>query len=106
MTKAQKDLETIIYNATNNWDEPLDEVHDIPQISNAIIAAGWQERQPIQVTAEMADRAQDAHHEYLFGNDDPLTERDKAITRQAWKVALEAALNSIDQVSRKGGGNG
>lgn len=26
---------------TDRWDEPLDEVHDIPQIVDAILASGW-----------------------------------------------------------------
>lgn len=43
------------------------------------------------VTDERADAAQIAFHEFVFGPDEPLTARDIGITRQAWKVALEAA---------------
>ena len=35
------DLARVIAGVTDLWDEPLDEVHDIPQIVNAILAAGW-----------------------------------------------------------------
>lgn len=35
-------LTKIIRSVTDRWDEPLDEVHDVPQIVNAILAADWQ----------------------------------------------------------------
>jgi hypothetical protein len=35
-------LAQTIATVTDSWDEPLDGVHDIPQIVNAILAAGWQ----------------------------------------------------------------
>jgi hypothetical protein len=38
---AKADLMQIIRTVTDQWDEPLDEVHDVPQIANAIISAGW-----------------------------------------------------------------
>jgi hypothetical protein len=34
-------LARTIAEVTDQWDEPLDEVHDIPQIVNAVLAAGW-----------------------------------------------------------------
>lgn len=34
-------LTAIVRSVTDTWDEPLDEVHDIPPIVNAILAAGW-----------------------------------------------------------------
>ncbi|WP_437582713.1 hypothetical protein ACSAGD_10630 [Paramicrobacterium sp. CJ85] len=43
------------------------------------------------VTDAEADAAQTAFHEYVIGADEPLTERDLSMGRQAWKVALEAA---------------
>lgn len=36
-----ENLAQTIKAVTDLWDEPLDEVHDIPQIVNAILAAGW-----------------------------------------------------------------
>jgi hypothetical protein len=39
--KDASDLARVIAGTTDLWDEPLDEVHDIPQIVNAILAAGW-----------------------------------------------------------------
>jgi hypothetical protein len=40
----------------------------------------------------MIEAAQDAFNEFVWGDEFPLTRRDKGITRQAWKCALEAAL--------------
>jgi len=34
-------LAGVIQSVTDNWDEPLDEVHDVPQIVNAILASDW-----------------------------------------------------------------
>ena len=46
-----------------------------------------------RVTDEQIEAAQDAFHEFIFGFEGPLTRRDKSITRQGWRVALEAARN-------------
>ena len=35
------DLTKAIKSVTDLWDEPLDDVHDLPQIVNAILAAGY-----------------------------------------------------------------
>ena len=35
------DLTKVIKSVTDLWDEPLDDVHDLPQIVNAILAAGY-----------------------------------------------------------------
>lgn len=35
------ELTKIIQAVTDRWEEPLDEVHDIPQIVNAILASDW-----------------------------------------------------------------
>jgi hypothetical protein len=35
------DLTAVIRSVTDTWDEPLDEVHDVRQIVNAVIAAGY-----------------------------------------------------------------
>lgn len=45
-----------------------------------------------EVTPEMADAAAIAFHEFVWGFDDPLTKRDLGVSRQAWIVAIEAAL--------------
>jgi hypothetical protein len=51
--------------------------------------------QPMGVTDEQVDAAQDAFHEFTWGpGEAPLTRREKGITRQAWRVALEAARNA------------
>ena len=43
-----------------------------------------------------ATRAQIAFHEFVFGPDvAPPTRRDLGILRQAWKVAIEAALDVV-----------
>jgi len=34
-------LAKVVQSVTDRWDEPLDEVHDIPQIVNAILASDW-----------------------------------------------------------------
>jgi hypothetical protein len=47
-----------------------------------------------RVTDEQIEAAQDAFHEFIFGFEGPLTRRDKSITRQGWRVALEAARNA------------
>lgn len=44
MTDHNQTLIAIIRSVTDGWDEPLDEVHDIPPIVNAILAAGWEPR--------------------------------------------------------------
>lgn len=41
MSENTSSLSAIIRTVTDQWDEPLDEVHDIPQIANAIIASDW-----------------------------------------------------------------
>lgn len=40
MSNKEK-LTATIRAVTDLWDEPLDEVHDIPKIVNAILADGW-----------------------------------------------------------------
>lgn len=47
---------------------------------------------PDDVTDAMIEAAQEAMHDFTMGPDFPLTDRDKGITRQAWRVALKAAL--------------
>lgn len=44
------------------------------------------------VTDDMADRAAQAFHEFTWGPEEPLTRRELAIVRQAWKHALTEAL--------------
>ena len=60
-TKESEALAHIIAGVTDLWDEPLDEVHDVPQIVNAILAAGW--APPVEfaqsvfpATAQMTER--------------------------------------------------
>jgi hypothetical protein len=43
------------------------------------------------ITDEAADAANQAWHDFVWGPDEPLSQRDLGITRQAWKVAIEAA---------------
>lgn len=50
----------------------------------------------MSITDEQADAAQIAFHEFVFGLDvAPPTRRDLGILRQAWKVAIEAALGEV-----------
>jgi len=42
---ARDDLAGVIGAVTDYWDEPLDEVHDIPAIVNAILAAGYRKQE-------------------------------------------------------------
>lgn len=37
-TVTAEQVTSEIYKVTSNWDEPLDDVHDIPQITNALLA--------------------------------------------------------------------
>lgn len=46
------------------------------------------------VTDEMADAANIALHEVLWGPEEPLTRRDLGIIRQPMKVAIAAALEA------------
>lgn len=49
---------------------------------------------PDAVSDAMADEAQKAFHEFAFGPDpDFLTPRRLGISRQAWKVAIAAAIS-------------
>ncbi len=45
----------------------------------------------VEIPDGVADRAQVAFHEFVFGQGAPLTARDLGVMRQAWKVALRAA---------------
>ena len=44
------------------------------------------------ITDEMADAANIALHEFMWGPEEPLTRRDLGIIRQSMKVAIAAAL--------------
>lgn len=46
MTAEEAELDRIISEVTDLWDEPLDEVHDVPKIRNAILAAGYRKLLP------------------------------------------------------------
>lgn len=46
------------------------------------------------ITDEMADAANIALHEFLWGPEEPLTRRDFGIIRQGMKVAIAAALEA------------
>lgn len=52
---------------------------------------------PNTIPDEVADAAQIEHYEFVFGQDAvPLTRRQLGISRQAWKCAIAAALDEID----------
>lgn len=51
--------------------------------------AGFRRQGPI--TDAMADAANQEWHDFVWGPEEPLSQRDLGITRQAWKAALEAA---------------
>lgn len=53
----REELTKTIAAVTDTWDEPLDEVHDLPPIVNAILAAGWTRRVLDDATVERAARA-------------------------------------------------
>lgn len=44
---------------------------------------------------EAVEAMQDAYHEFVFGPEEPLSSRDKGITKQAEKVSLLAALDVL-----------
>lgn len=46
------------------------------------------------------EAAQDAFHEFVLGPDEPLTKRDKGITRLAYRVAIHAALEAMAFAAR------
>lgn len=39
--KPKDRLAQVIQSVTDNWDEPLDDLHDVRPIVNAILADGW-----------------------------------------------------------------
>ena len=41
------------------------------------------------------EAAQDAFHEFTFGLEEPLTKREKGITRLAYRAAIHAALEAM-----------
>ena len=41
MSTDAEALTAVIRSVTDLWPEPLDEVHDIPPVVNAVLAAGW-----------------------------------------------------------------
>lgn len=49
MSDPKTDLTRTIAEVTDQWDEPLDYVHDITPIVNAILAAGWSQKQGTNV---------------------------------------------------------
>jgi len=48
------------------------------------------------ITDEMADAANIALHEFMWGPEEPLTRRDLGIIRQSMKVAIAAAFAQKD----------
>lgn len=79
---------------------PESQIQDAMQGYQAGYVAGAS-RQPSGVKSYLngdrddeVDAAQIAMHEYIFGPEEPLTERDKSITRQAWRAALEATRDT------------
>ena len=53
---AVEQAEQAIKTVTDRWDEPLDEVHDIPQITRALATAGLLRAEPVTVaTVEELD---------------------------------------------------
>lgn len=58
--------------------------------------AGYQARliTADDIPDDAADRAQIAFHEFTFGDDEPMTQRELGIARRAWKVAIAEALNT------------
>ena len=54
-------LAVLIRSTTDTWDEPLDEVHDVPQIVNAILGSEWLAARDRRVAAQtLRDAADDA----------------------------------------------
>lgn len=51
---ARADLTTTIRSVTDTWDEPLDEVHDIAPVVNAILAAQWSSPDDTNATRNQA----------------------------------------------------
>lgn len=45
----------------------------------------------VEITDSQITAAQNAYHEYCFGPEARLTDRQRGIDRQAWRVALQAA---------------
>lgn len=52
------ELSKTIAEVTDLWDEPLDEVHDLPQIVNAILASDWLAEHDRKVRAEALREAE------------------------------------------------
>lgn len=62
------------------------------QLASDLEEAGYALAPPI--SDEMADRANQALHEFMWGDEEPLSRRDLGIMRQSMKYALKTALEA------------
>jgi hypothetical protein len=52
---------------------------------------------PNSIPDEVADAAQIEMHEFVGFDEEPLTRRQLGIARQAWKCAIAAALDKLNE---------
>lgn len=50
---------------------------------------------PESIPDDAIEAAQDAFHEFVFWGEEPLSKRDKGITRLAYRAAIHAALEAM-----------
>lgn len=92
-------LDRVIREVTDEWPEPLDSVHDIPPLRNAILAAGFRQA-PTEVTDEMVARAAAALRQRAtwpsmhWPDVSGVNHRD--VSTALVRAALEAALGGTD----------
>ncbi|MBS0231768.1 MAG: hypothetical protein JSS52_11505 [Proteobacteria bacterium] len=72
-----------------DWDE-----NDIGILADAVLAAGFHRTVQGEPSDAQADAARIAFHEFCFGPNELLSERDLGIARLAWKAALRAAAET------------
>lgn len=76
--EAREALARTIAEVTDQWDEPLDEVHDIPQIVNALFASGLISEGT--ATEDWGVRVLEGDPDYIFSGDFRMGRRYKAET--------------------------
>lgn len=103
-------LSEVIRAVTDLWDEPLDEVHDVPQIANAILAAGYVPADRLAAVQAEVERLKDINRELVDTHNSNLIQRvrlDERLTTAESardtalreKADLEARLAAVEAVA-------
>lgn len=94
-------IEAAIRSVTDLWDEPLDEVHDVPQIVNALLAAGIMQ----EVRAEALREAADAFEPEVvraakWASETSDSFREAMSRKWAWGEAIKRLRDRADSIVR------